>query len=86
MKNDDLEYPLVKETSLTDYLKKITIEDNQDLKFKKTDLFKSIVENIEKDSIFFEFTNRDKNIHFYKIGTIEGKTFFTDDKSDQMIN
>jgi len=57
-------------------------ENNQDIKLKKTDLYKSIVENIENDSIFFQFINRDKNIYFYKVGIMKGKTFLTEDKSD----
>jgi hypothetical protein len=81
--NDDLEYPLVKEKSLAEYKKLINIEDYQDIKFKKTDLYKNLVNEIEKDSIFFHFTNREENIDFYKVGTIEGKTFFTDDKSNK---
>lgn len=81
IRNNDLEYPLVKEKSLTDYRKRVITEDYQDVMFKKTDLFRNIVKNIEKDSIFFEFTNQDQNIHFYKVGTLEGSGFFTDDKS-----
>lgn len=81
IKNEDLEYPLDKEKSLVGYMKLITFEDYQDIKFKRTEFFKSIVKSIEKDSIFFHFTNRKKNIDFYKVGTIEGKAFFTDDKS-----
>lgn len=87
VKNDDLEFSLDKEKSLADYMKTITIENNQDIRLKETDFYKKIVKKIEKDSIFFQFTNQDKTIWFLKCGTIEGKTFITDDKShDKWVN
>jgi len=79
----DLNFIIQKEELLEHYDKTLTIETKEDLEFKKTTMYKSIVKSIEKDSIFFLFINRDKNIHFYKVGTIKGKTFFTDDKSNK---
>lgn len=82
-KNEEVNYPFVKEKSLEEYKKLITIEDYQDIAFKKTDAYLNIIKNLEKDSICFEFTNQVKNLNFYKVGTLEGKTFFTHDTSNR---
>lgn len=83
LKNEEVNYPFVKEKSLEEYKKLITIEDYQDIAFKKTDAYLNIIKNLEKDSICFEFTNQVKNLNFYKVGTLEGKTFFTHDTSNK---
>lgn len=56
------------------------IDDNKQ-KLQLDNSIKQFLNEMEKDTISFEFTNSDKGIYFYKVGTIEGKTFFTDDKS-----